>query len=596
MHRTIRSLIFSVLGNLVMLATFVSPLGAQASKTYEFTVEYNVPVKMRDGVTLRADIYKPKTDEKLPVLLTRTPYDKSKTWITPFAHVAAARGYIVIMQDVRGRYESEGEWYPFKNEANDGYDTIEWAGSLPYTNGKVGMFGGSYVGATQMLAALMRPPHLAAICPTVTASNYHDGWTYQGGAFEQWFNQSWTSGLVENTETRRWNNLKTAMEGMNTLPLTEYPVLKADVNRLAPYYADWLAHPNFDEYWKRLSIEDHYGQIQAPVFTVAAWYDIFLGGSLRNFVRLQKEAGTEAARKGQKLYVGTGGHAGGWGGKIGAIDFGDKALLDPDQLMLRWYDKLLKGEANGAENDKPVKIFVMGKNVWRDEDDWPLARAQSTKYFLHSHGAANGISGDGTLNTTAPVTEQRDTYNYDPEDPTPTIGGPLCCAELPPGPGPQDQRPAEARSDVLVFTTPAFAQEFEITGPVMADLFVSSSAVDTDFTAKLVDVWPNGFAQNLTDGILRMRYRSSQEKPDLMNPGEIYHITVDMWATSNVFLPGHKLRLEISSSDFPRFDRNLNTGEEQARGTRMVKAANVIFHDKDHPSAVLLPVIPAAKP
>src|SRR5882672_5043841 len=568
----------------------------RAQKSYEISFESNVPVKMRDGVTLRADIYRPKTDEKLPVLLTRTPYDKTRNWITPFAHLAAARGYVVIMQDVRGRYESEGEWYPFKNEANDGYDTIEWAGALPYTNGKVGMFGGSYVGATQMLAALTKPPHLAAICPTVTASNYHENWTYQGGAFGQWFNQSWSSGLVENTETRRWNNLNTAMKGMNELPLTNYSLLKPNSEGLAPYYLDWLAHPSYDEYWKQWSIEDHYAQIQVPVFSVAAWYDIFLGGSLRNFVRLQTEGGTEAARKGQKLYVGTGGHAGGWGGKIGAVDFGDAALLDPDILMLRWYDHLLKDEANGAENDKAVKIFVMGKNVWRDEENWPLARAQATKYFLHSHGAANGISGDGTLTTIAPISEERDTYNYDPADPTPTIGGPLCCAPLPPGLGPQDQRPAEARNDVLVFTTPAFSQEFEVTGPISAELFVSSSAVDTDFTAKLVDVWPNGFAQNLTDGILRMRYRKSAEKPELVNPGEVYRITIDMWATSNVFLPGHKLRLEVSSSDFPRFDRNLNTGEEQARGTRIVKATSMVFHDKKHPSALVLPVIPVTKP
>jgi uncharacterized protein len=572
---------------------FVVPL-ARAQKSYEIQFESNVPVKMRDGVTLRADIYRPKTAEKVPVLLTRTPYDKTRNWITPFAHLAAARGYVVIMQDVRGRYESEGEWYPFKHESEDGYDTIEWAGTLPYTNGKVGMFGGSYVGATQMLAAITHPPHLAGICPTVTASNYHENWTYQGGAFEQWFNQSWTSGLAENTETRRWNGLQTAIDGENTLPLKDYPIMKADVSGLAPYYLDWLAHPSFDEYWKKWSIEDHYGQIQVPVFTMSAWYDIFMGGSLRNFVRLQTEAGSDAARKGQKLLVDIGGHAGG-GRQIGAVDFGEKALLDSDQLMLRWYDHLLKGEANGAENDKPVKIFVMGKNVWRDEDNWPLARAQATKYFLHSHGAANGINGDGSLSTTMPATEQRDTYTYDPADPTPTIGGPLCCGAPPPGNGPQDQRPAEARNDVLVFTTPAFTQETEVTGPISAELYVSSSAVDTDFTAKLVDVWPNGFAQNLTDGILRMRYRNSSEKMELLNPGEIYKVSIDMWATSNVFLPGHKLRLEISSSDFPRFDRNMNTGDIQATATRMMKASNVVFHDKDHPSALILPTVAAAK-
>jgi putative CocE/NonD family hydrolase len=585
-----------VLQFIVWFAALALPLAAQTPQNYSFQVQYGVPAKMRDGATLYADIYRAHSDAKLPVLLMRTPYDKSAAWVTGIAHVAAARGYVVIIQDVRGRYSSEGEWYPFRHESEDGYDTIEWAAALPYTNGRVGMFGGSYVGATQMLAAIAHPPHLAAIYPTVTASNYHDGWTYQSGAFEQWFDESWTSALAQNTAFRRLSALNTALDGINTLPLTSYQTIKPDTNGLTPYFTDWLAHPSYDDYWKKWSIEDHYGQIQVPVYTVAAWYDIFLTGSLRNYIRLRTEAGSEASRKGQRLYIGTGGHSGGWGGKIGAVDFGEKAFLNPDDLMLRWYDSLLKGEANGTESDKPVKIFVMGKNVWRDEDSWPLARAKTTPYYLHSHGAANGISGDGILDAKPPGSEQRDTINYDPADPAPTRGGQLCCEPFPPGLGPQDQRPVEARSDVLVFSTPAFAQEFELTGPVTADLYVSSSAVDTDFTAKLVDVWPNGFAQNLTDGILRMRYRGSQEKPELMNPGEIYHITLDLGATSDVFLPGHKLRLEISSSNFPRFDRNLNTGEEQARATRMVKAANVIFHDKDHPSALMLPVVPVTTP
>jgi putative CocE/NonD family hydrolase len=246
-----------------------------------------------------------------------------------------------------------------------------------------------------------------------------------------------------------------------------------------------------------------------------------------------------------------------------------------------------------VEKEKPVKIFVMGRNEWRDEEDWPLARAKSTKYYLHSTGGgANGLGGNGTLGIAAPAEEKADQYVYDPSDAVPTIGGPLCCGALPTGIGPEDQRPAEGRPDVLVFTTPAFLKDFEVTGPVTLDLYVSSSAVDTDFTGMLVDVWPNGFAQNLTSGILRMRYRNSEEKPELANPGEMYHVTVDLWATSNVFLAGHKLRLEVSSSNFPRFDRNLNTGEEQARATRMVKATNVVYHDKAHPSALILPLVP----
>jgi putative CocE/NonD family hydrolase len=569
-----------------------SPARTVAAENFEVTVQRNVAAKMRDGVTLRADIYRPKVEGKFPVLLLRTPYDKQ--WTSSTGYKAAARGYVMIAQDVRGRFESEGEWYAFKHESEDGYDTVEWAATLPYSNGKVGMIGGSYVGATQFLAALAKPPHLAGICPNVTASNYHDGWTYQGGAFEQWFNESWASGLAENTMRRRAEQKYDALGGTKVLPLISYPVLEAPSSEgIAPYFTDWLAHPSFDDYWKQLSIEDHYAQIQVPVFNRGAWFDIFLGGTLRNYVRLKTEAGTDAARKGQRLLVYVGGHAGGSDSRrVGAVDFGEKLPIDEDAMVLRWYDWLLKGEANGVEKEKPVKIFVMGKNEWREEDDWPLARAKNTKYYLHSAGAANGIAGNGTLSTVAPGEEKSDQYVYDPNDAAPTIGGPLCCGALPTGIGPEDQRPAEARSDVLVYTTPAFAKDTEVTGPVSLDLYVSSSAVDTDFTGMLVDVWPNGFAQNLTSGILRMRYRNSQEKPELANQSETYHVTVDLWATSNVFLAGHKLRLEVSSSNFPRFDRNLNTGEEQARATRMVKATNVIYHDKAHPSALILPIVP----
>lgn len=572
-------------------AQFAPESRADTNK-YEVTVERGVAAKMRDGVALRADIYRPKAEGEFPVLLARTPYDKTGT--IDFGLRAAARGYVVIAQDVRGRFTSEGEWYPFKNEILDGYDTVEWAAALPYSNGKVGMFGGSYVGATQYLAAIAKPPHLAGICPTVTASNYHDGWTYQGGAFEQWFNESWTSGLALDTMRRRSEKGMHPLEGSKVLPLVSYPVLEApSAVGIATYFTDWLAHPSFDNYWKQISIEDHYADIQVPVLSFAAWYDIFLGGSVRNYIGLKKEAGSEAARKGQRLVVYVGGHAGGSSSRrVGGVDFGEKLPIDEDGVMLQWYDWLLKGEDNGVDKEKPVKIFLMGKNEWRGEDDWPLSRAKNTHYYLHSSGGANGLSGSGTLNTIAPAEEKSDQYFYDPADAVPTIGGPLCCQQLPTGVGPEDQRPAEQRPDVLVYTTAAFAKDTEVTGPVSLDLYVSTSAVDTDFTGKLVDVWPDGFAQNLTEGILRLRYRNSQEKPELANPGETYHIAVDLWATSNVFLAGHKLRLEVSSSNFPRFDRNLNTGEEQARATRMVKATNVIYHDKAHHSALIVPVVP----
>jgi len=281
---------------------------------------------------------------------------------------------------------------------------------------------------------------------------------------------------------------------------------------------------------------------------------------LRNYVGIKAHGGP-AARADQRLIVIIGGHAGG-GRKVGDIDFGPTAdWWDETNIVLDWYDYLFKGVQNRFAKEKPVKLFVMGANTWREEDDWPLARAHATKYFLHSSGKANSLRGDGTLSTAAPRLESSDRYVYDPASPTPTIGGQLCCDSHLQG-GPRDQRPAESRDDVLVYSTPPFAQDTEVTGPVSMELYAASSAVDTDFTAKLVDVSPDGFAKNLTEGIIRARYRDSQETPIFMNPGQAYKFTIDLWSTSNVFLRGHMLRLEVSSSNFPRFDRNMNTGEE----------------------------------
>ena len=593
-----RSSLVVKLTRIFALAIFL--LAAQcvfATESYPVTIATGVQAKMRDGTILRADIYRPNVEGQFPVLLERTPYDKSGS--VRFAVKAATRGYVVIVQDVRGRYSSDGEWYPFKNESNDGYDTVEWAAALPYANGKVGMFGGSYVGATQMLTAIAHPPHLSGICPVVTASNYHDGWTYQGGAFEQWFNQSWTSKLAQDTLNRSVEKNTNALDGM-WKPLLEYPLFEvqqgsgSDLKRtLAPYFLDWLAHPNYDDYWKRWSIEEHFSEINVPILNVAAWYDIFLGGSLRNYVGVKAHGANDAARKGQRLFVEIGGHAGG-GRKIGDVDFGQSAVFDMDEVMLNWYDNLLKGTANEFASSKPVRIFVMGANQWRDEDDWPLPRARATKYFLHSSGKANSVRGDGTLSTvTAARIEQSDKYIYDPANPAPTIGGPLCCDAPHLKPGPRDQRAVEARDDVLIYSTPVLTQDLEVTGPISLELFASSSAVDTDFIAKLVDVWPDGFAQNLTEGIVRARYRDSQERPTFLNPGQTYKFTIDMWATSNVFLKGHKLRLEISSSNFPRFDRNSNTAEEILVTQKPILATNVIYHDAEHPSVLTLPIVPA---
>ena len=564
-------------------------------------VERAVAMKTRDGITLRADIYRPAGDGPFPVLLTRTPYNKDGS--AAFGQKGAARGFMVVAQDVRGRYTSEGEWYPFKHEIEDGYDTVEWAAALPHSNGKVGMFSGSYVGATQMLAAIAHPPHLAGICPVVTASNYHENWTYQGGAFEQWFNESWTSGLAQDTLNRFIRENTNARVGATVLPLNRYPLFNvpapqnsaALTQELAPYFLDWLAHPTYDDYWKQWSIAENYANIQIPSLTIAAWYDIFQGGSIRNYIGLKDHAGNEAARKGQHLLVAIGGHSG-WGRTVGSVDFGQQAPFDENEVTLEWYEYLFLGKQNEFANGKPVKIFVMGKNEWRFEDSWPPERAKNTRYLLGSKGKANGAAGDGTLSASGSssggANAGADAFEYDPANPVPTVGGPLCCDSEHLAPGPHEQKEVEARQDVLVYSTPPLDKDTEVTGPVTLDLFAKSSAVDTDFTGKLVDVAPDGSTHNLTEGILRARYRESMTTASPITPGQVYEYKIDLWSTSNVFLKGHKIRLEVSSSNFPRFDRNLNTGKDSSTDAEMVKAKNTILHDAEHASALILPVAP----
>ena len=561
---------------------------AQTQSSYEVIFESNVEMKTRDGVTLRADIYRPKADGKFPVLINRNPYDKYI--YIPDGLASAARGYVFIIQDMRGRHASDGDWYPFKYESQDGYDAVEWAAALPYSNGKVGMVGISYVGVPQLLTAMAAPPHLVAIYPGITASNYHDNWVYQGGALSLAFSRGWSGFLALDELSRRPGKAVPSLYWDKKLPPADRPLIDpGPAATLGQYYYDWMAHPSYDDYWKQWSIEEHYDRIKVPALHWGAWYDLFMPGAIRNYMGIKAHGGSEAARKGQRLIIIPGGHAG-FGQKIGEVDFGRDSIFDFGKCGLRWFDWVMKGIDNGMAQEKPVRIFVMGKNVWRDEDDWPLARAKLTRYYLHSEGKANTLSGDGMLSPALPGSEPADKYVYDPDDPVPTHGGPISYGNA--IAGPVDQRAVESRPDILVYTTPAFEHDTEVTGPVSLELHVSSSAVDTDFTGKLVDVWPNGFAQNLTEGILRARYRNSMERAELMNPGETYKLTVDLCATSNVFLAGHKLRVEIASSNYPRFDRNPNTGADPETATTSVKATNVIYHDHDHPSALIVPVVP----
>ena len=572
-------------------------------------IETNLPATMRDGAVLYADVYRPDGPGPFPTVLQRTPYDKSGPLATQMLDPlkVAQNGFALVIQDTRGRFTSEGEFYCFVDDIEDGYDTVEWAASQPWSNGRIGMVGASYVGATQWLAATTRPPHLVTLVPNVTASNYHDGWTYQGGAFELAFNVSWTLNqlTLANFPTQskakgipqdRQPGLLKAVDGMTdayrSLPLKDLPDLK---DGLAPYYYDWLAHPDFDDYWKKLCIEDQHSNITTPALHIGGWYDIFLGGTIRNFLGMRKSGATEDARRGQKLIIGPWEHSSRGGSMVGSHYFGvaaDANALGLDDIHLRWYDYWLNGVDNGILSEPPVKIFVMGDDVWRDEEDWPLARAQDTRFFLHSGGKANSSHGDGSLAVEGPGDEPADVFLYNPADPVPTVGGALCCNPYFAANGAFDQNDIESRADVLVYSTPPLEREVEVTGPVTVTLWAATSATDTDFTAKLVDVCEDGCARNLTDGIIRARYRNSMSHPEPVEPGTPVCYTIDLWATSNVFKAGHRIRLEISSSNFPRFDRNTNTGNLIAADSELKPALQTVLHAGQHASYVTLPIVP----
>src|SRR2546423_4529735 len=349
---------------------------AQSPTLYQVAVENGVHIKMRDGVSLVADLYKPRGEGKFPVLLERTPYDRKGE--SSMAYDLCSHGYVVVLEDTRGRYESGGDFYPFRDESQDGFDTVEWAAKLDYADGKVGMFGGSYVGATQMLAAMARPPHLVAIFPYVTDSDYYDGWTYQSGALMQWFTSSWTSILAVDTLRREAESVQSPKEWVNHLPLDTYQILKAPQPPvLAPYFRDWLTHERDGAFWQRWRVSDHYAEMNVIGLHAGGWHDLFLKGSIKNFTGLKKEARTAAARAGQRLIIGPWAHAPTSSeGKVGDVVFGKSAVLDLTATALKWFDYSLKAINNGYANSAPVRLFIMGENVWRDEQEFPLERTR----------------------------------------------------------------------------------------------------------------------------------------------------------------------------------------------------------------------------
>ncbi len=560
----------------VIIACLSIPLFSQ--NQYGLKIDFNQRVKMRDGVELSADVYRPDAPGKFPVILSRTPYTKPGSYNS--AKIFVPRGYVFVAMDVRGRGDSEGSFVPYRNDGLDGYDAIEWCAQQPWSTGKVGTIGGSYNGRIQWLTAITQPPHLVTMIAMVTPSD----------PFVEWptglplpMDISWyhiTAGhLSQNMDAVDWTRIQWH------LPMYDMDEVAGRPNS---YWKEEIDHSQLGAYWEPLRYQNKYDRVKVPVLHISGWYDDEQVGTPLNFIGMTAKSQPEAIRNGQKLLMGPWPHAINSTSKLGDVDFGPTGKIDLNGLWLRWFDHWLKGVDNGLAKEPPVRIFVMGANYWTDENEWPIARTQSTKYYLHSGGRANSSYGDGTLTRQEPAKEPADGYTYEPAKPTPFITEPSF-AQIG---GPDDYRPVERRDDVLVYTSEPVPEDTEVCGPIRMQLYASSSAKDTDFMAMLLDVWPDGFAQRLIDGMVRARFRSGMDKPELLQPGKVYAYNVDMWNTCQVFLKGHRMRVQIASSAFPKYDRNLNTGETLGKTTRMQTADQKIYHDREYPSAIIVPVVP----
>ena len=574
-------------------------------------VEFDVPATMRDGAILRANVYRPDDGGAgtYPVLLTRLPYGKDLPMGASALDPAqtARRGYIVVVQDVRGTFTSEGSWFPLLNEGPDGADTVAWAAKLPGANGSVGMYGASYFGFTQWAAAGENPPALRAMAPMIAWDHPDDGVASRGGVLELGLQGNWHLLKGLDQLARRYRSDREAIgrafyslvSELDRLPATGYaelplerfgPLGRLGLDEALNYTIANGGDPNAAQPGDALHA---YARADIPMLHIGGWYDVFLNGTLRNFTQMRA-----LGRAGQHLLIGPWTH-GNVSAVQGDLDFGfasSGALVDLQaDLMtyqLAFFDRWLKNLLNGWDAGPAVKYFVMGTNVWKSADTWPPAAATEQRWYLHSDGRANGASGGGLLSRERPENEASDTYIYDPADPVQTIGGatlmhPLFRA------GPRDQRPIEQSADVLVYTSAPLDAPLEVTGPVRVMLHVATDAPDTDFVARLVDVYPDGRAITVTDGVTRMRYRNGRyTQAGALRPEHAYQIEVDLWSTALVFQPGHRLRVHVTSSSFPRWERNLNTGADNARTTEMRTARQTVLHDSAHPSCLVLAVVP----
>jgi len=516
-----RTILIFLLSTIALLTTeqITSQNVSQAS--YQVLEELDVKVTMRDGIRLSTNIYRPNTSDTFPVLLARSPYGNGGAGNRD-AHYFASRGYVVVVQDTRGRGESEGIFNANQHEALDGYDTQQWIGEQAWCNGKIGTFGGSYVGFTQWMPAQFQSPYLVTMVPTVTFSDLHDV-VYQNGAFRLDLFTPWSIEM-----TRPYNLNYSELAGKMDSILLTLPLIEQDraMGWRVSFLRDWLLHPKRDLFWKRTSV-GNYNNIKASVYNIGGWYDILLGGTIENYKKMTAPGIDPGISSGQKLLIGPWIHNMGRQ-EIGELDFGEESAFKSTEIRLRWFDSQLKGLDNGIMEEPPVKIFVMGINQWRHENEWPLARTDYRNYYFHSRGNANTLEGDGRLVTKPSKKDSQDKFDYHPEDPVPTVGTM----------GPFDQRSVEGRQDVLVYTTPPLKKDLEVTGPVKAVIYASSSAENTDFTAKLVDVHPDGMAIRICEGIIRADHRDTDAPPSNILPGEqmlCYYPdgTVKIWADKN---------------------------------------------------------------
>ncbi|MGK7377671.1 CocE/NonD family hydrolase [Planococcus sp. 1R117A] len=580
-----------------------------------YIYETDIKVPMRDGIKLATNIWRPEGDKPAPTLLVRNPYGMNNLpsdGTIPNLLELLEAGYAIVYQDCRGSFNSEGDYVDMANEPEDGVDTLDWLSNQPWCDGNIGTYGPSYLGFVQWASVTNGGNNLKAIAPSVTSSDYYKApWYSDGGAFSLhtsffWITSMGLSGAMRKLTTLKDPNLISEIYGdlqeltdimddptphLSKMPLNEQEQLK----KHSPLWSEWLEHPSHDEYWTGMATIDKIEEVKVPALNIGGWYDILVNATLASYTAMKQRDGSEAARKEQLLIIGPWDH-GSYQGIYPDRQFGIAASIqavDTTTLHRKFFDRWLRGEKEALEGMAPVRIFVMGIDQWRDEQDWPLPDTQYTDYFLASSGQANTSEGDGILRSDSPQAEQKDTYTYDPLDPVPTLGGRTLMPVQANSTGPVDQSPLKAREDVLFYSTPVLEKSIEVTGHVSLNLYASSSALDTDFTGKLVDVFPDGRSIILTEGILRARYRKSLSEPELLEPDEIYELTLDLGATSNVFLPGHRIMLEVSSSNFPRYDRNTNTGDVIAMDMedQMVTAVNSIYHGSSHPSRLVLPII-----